>query len=368
MRIGVVKEIKVAERRVALTPAGARELTATGHEVLVESGAGVGSAIADADYEAAGARVVDSAARVWAESSLLLKVKEPIAEEYPLLYDGLTLFTYLHLAPNRPLTDALVSSGVTAIAYETVEDAHGGLPLLAPMSEIAGRLAAQAGAYFLQAPFGGPGVLIGGVPGVAAARVVVIGGGAVGTHAARIAVGMEAEVTILERSLGRLRALDEQFGRRARVLMSDVGTVEASLRDADVVIGAVLVPGARTPRLVTREMLGLMRPSSVIVDVAIDQGGCFETSRATTHARPVYDVDGILHYCVANMPGAVPVTSTRALTNATLPYVRALANRGPEAALAADPGFARGLNIRGGELVYGPVAEAYALETALAAS
>ncbi|MBV9804661.1 MAG: alanine dehydrogenase [Solirubrobacterales bacterium] len=366
MRVGVVKETKVAERRVALTPAGARELTAAGHQVLVEQGAGEGSGCSDLAYEAAGARLIERAPDVWAESELLLKVKEPVPDEYGLVHDRLTLFTYLHLAPNRPLTEALLRSGATAIAYETIEDSHGGLPLLAPMSEIAGRLAAQAGAYYLQAPFGGPGVLIGGVPGVAPARVVVIGGGVVGTHAARIAVGMEAEVTILERSLERLRVLDEQFGRRARVLMSDVSTLEAALAEADMLIGAVLVPGARTPRLVTREMLSLMRRSSVIVDVAIDQGGCFETSRPTTHAEPVYDLDGIVHYCVANMPGAVPATATRALTNATLPYVRALADRGIERALAPDPGFARGVNIRAGEIVYQPVAEAYALE-ALAA-
>src|ERR1035437_7202460 len=270
MRVGVPNEIKTHEYRVGLTPAAVREYVTTGHSVVVETNAGAGIGAADEVYSKAGAVVVDTAAQVFATADMIVKVKEPQPVEWSQLREGQILFTYLHLAPDPDQAKGLMASGCTAIAYETVEDAHGGLPLLAPMSEIAGRLAAQAGAYFLQAPFGGPGVLIGGVPGVAAARVVVIGGGAVGTHAARIAVGMEAEVTILERSLGRLRALDEQFGRRARVLMSDVGTVEASLRDADVVIGAVLVPGARTPRLVTREMLGLMRPSSVIVDVAID--------------------------------------------------------------------------------------------------
>jgi alanine dehydrogenase len=360
MRVGVVKEIKPAERRVALTPAGARELTAAGHEVLVERDAGAGSRFPDTDYESTGARIVDTPEEVWAQSELLLKVKEPIEPEYGLMHDELTLFTYLHLAPDRPLTEALMSSGATGIAYETVETPDRRLPLLAPMSEIAGRLAAQAGAYFLQGPLGGPGLLVGGVPGVQPARVVVIGGGVVGTQAARIALGMEAEVTILERSVERLRELDEYFGARARILMSDAIILEDELRWADVVIGAVLVPGALAPQLVTREMLGWMRPRSVIVDVAIDQGGCFETAHPTTHDDPVYDVDGILHYCVANMPGAVPVTATRALTNATMPYVRRLAERGIDAALEADPALAKGLNVRDGEIVYEPVARAYA--------
>jgi alanine dehydrogenase len=367
LRIGVVREIKQAERRVALTPAGARDLASLGHDVLVEQGAGAGSAFADDAYASVGARIVPYAEEVWRDSELLLKVKEPIEPEYGVMREGLTLFTYLHLAPDRPLTEALLTSGATAIAYETVETADGRLPLLAPMSEIAGRLAAQAGAYFLQAPLGGPGVLIGGVPGVAPARIVVIGGGVVGTQAARIALGTEAEVTILERSLDRLRELDEYFGARARILMSDAIILEEALRDADVVIGAVLVPGALAPRLVTREMLGLMKPHAVIVDVAIDQGGCFETSRPTTHADPVYEVDGVLHYCVANMPGAVPVTATRALTNATMPYVRRLAQEGIDAALADDPSFARGLNVKEGKIVYEPVARAYAEGTPVAA-
>jgi alanine dehydrogenase len=366
MKIGVVKEIKAEERRVALTPAGTHELVTLGHDVLVEANAGVGSGFADAAYSSAGARILDGAGQVWADSELLLKVKEPIEVEYPLLHPNLTLFTYLHLAPNRPLTEALLASKTTGIAYETVEKGRGHLPLLAPMSEIAGRLAAQAGAYFLQGPLGGPGLLIGGVTGVAPARVVVIGGGIVGTQAARIALGLEAEVTILERSLERLHELDQYFGSRVRILMSDAIVLAEALREADVVIGAVLVPGALAPRLVTREMLSWMKPRSVIVDVAIDQGGCFETSHPTTHTDPVFEVDGVLHYCVANMPGAVPVTSTRALTNATLPYVRRLAERGIDAALAEDPGFGQGLNVKNGEITYQPVATAYAQGTPVA--
>jgi alanine dehydrogenase len=360
MQIGVAKEIKPSERRVALTPGGAKELVALGHQVLVEHDAGVGSGFPDELYASVGAKLLAGAPEVWAESELLLKVKEPVESEYPLLHRNLTLFTYLHLAPNRPLTEALLTSGTTGIGYETVEKGHGHLPLLSPMSEIAGRLAAQAGAYFLQGPLGGPGMLIGGVTGVAPARVLVIGGGVVGAQAARIALGMEAEVTVLERSLDRLHELDEYFGARARILMSDALILEEALREADVVIGAVLVPGALAPRLVTREMLGLMKPRSVIVDVAIDQGGCFETSHPTTHTDPVFVVDDVLHYCVANMPGAVPVTATRALTNATMPYVRRLAELGVEEALAQDEGFGRGLNVKDGTIVYEPVARAYA--------
>jgi alanine dehydrogenase len=365
--VGVVKEIKPAERRIALTPAGAHELTTTGNRVLVEAGAGVASGFPDADYERAGAELVAAAADVWGTSDLLLKVKEPVQPEYELLRRDQVLFTYLHLAPNRPLIDALVKSGTTAIAYETVEDVRGGLPLLAPMSEVAGRLATQAGAYFLMDPMGGNGTLIGGVPGVAPANVLVIGGGVVGTHAARVAIGMGAEVTVLERSLPRIRELEQLFAGRARVLMSDTLTLEAELPRADLVIGAVLIPGAVAPHLITRDSLKLMRPRTVIVDVAIDQGGCAATSRATTHSDPVYEVDGVLHYCVANMPGAVPATSTRALTNATLPYVLKLATLGVDAALASDPGFALGLNVRDGEIPYAPVAEAYAQPVAVVA-
>lgn len=359
MRVGVVKEIKPQERRVALTPAGALELTRAGHEVLVEQEAGVGSGFEDAAYEQAGARIVASVDEVWKTSELLLKVKEPIAPEYARLNPDATLFTYLHLAPDPDLTEALMQSRTTAIAYETVEDAAGGLPLLAPMSEIAGRLATQAGAYWLQAPYGGNGTLIGGAPGVAPARVLVIGGGAVGTHAARVAVGMGADVTILERSIPRIKHLEELFdGRAVRVLMSDTLTLQRELATSDLVVGAVLIPGAKAPHLIRREDLALMQPGSVITDVAIDQGGCAETSRPTTHAEPTYVVDGIVHYCVANMPGAVPRTSTRALTNATLPYVLRLAS-GVDAALAADPGLARGLNVKGGEIVNAEVAAAY---------
>ncbi|MGX6447658.1 alanine dehydrogenase [Patulibacter sp. S7RM1-6] len=366
MRVGVVTEIKPAERRVALTPAGALELTEAGHEVLVQAGAGVGSGFADQAYVASGARIVDEAKAVWGESELLLKVKEPIAPEYELLNKDATLFTYLHLAADAALTDALVANGTTAIAYETVTGPGGkGLPLLAPMSEVAGRLAGQAGAYFLQAPLGGRGVLIGGVPGVAPARVVVIGGGVVGTNAARVAVGMGAEVTILERSIPRLIELEQYFEGRARVLMSDPLTLREEVSHADVVIGAVLVAGAAAPKLITREMLADMRKNAVIVDVAIDQGGCAETSTPTTHGDPTYVVDDVLHYCVANMPGAVPATSTRALTNATIPYVKALAG-GVGEALAADPGLQSGVNVRAGEILVPAVKEALAASRAAA--
>ncbi|MDO9409557.1 alanine dehydrogenase [Patulibacter sp.] len=359
MRVGVVTEIKPAEKRVALTPAGAHELAATGHDVLVQAGAGLGSGFTDQAYVGAGARIVETAAGVWSDAELLLKVKEPIASEYASLNPDATLFTYLHLAADPALTDALVASGTTAIAYETVTGPAGkGLPLLAPMSEVAGRLAAQAGAYFLQDPFGGRGVLIGGVPGVAPARIVVIGGGVVGTNAARVAVGMGAEVTILERSIARLTELELLFDGRARVLMSDPLTLREEVSHADVVIGAVLVAGAAAPKLITREMLGAMRPRAVIVDVAIDQGGCAETSTPTTHGDPTYVVDDVLHYCVANMPGGVPNTSTRALTNATLPYVRALADRGIDAALTADPGLAAGVNVRAGAILVPAVQQA----------
>jgi alanine dehydrogenase len=364
--VGVVTEIKTAERRVALTPAGSRELAEQGNTVLVQQGAGIGSGFADADYERAGAQIVAGAVDVWAGSELLLKVKEPIASEYGLLRSELVLFTYLHLAADLPLVDALVGSGVTAIAYETVEDADRTLPLLTPMSEVAGRLATQAGAYFLQDPMGGNGTLIGGAPGVRAARVLVIGGGVVGTQATRVAVGMGAEVTVLERSLKRVRELEQQFDGRVSVLVSNRLTLEAELPHADLVVGAVLIPGATAPRLITREDLALLKPRSIIVDVAIDQGGCAETSRPTTHEDPVYEVDGVLHYCVANMPGAVPATSTRTLTNATLPYVLDLASRGVENAFASDAGFARGLNVSEGEITYAPVAQAYERSKAIA--
>jgi alanine dehydrogenase len=361
MRIGVVKEIKPDEYRVALTPAGARELVQHGNDVLVETGAGAGSAFPDAAYEAAGARIA-SVDDVWAESELLLKVKEPIEPEYARLRDGLVLFTYLHIAADEPLTRSLVDSGITAVAYETVETDDGRLPLLAPMSEIAGRLAAQAGAYFLEKPLGGRGVLLGGVPGVASGSVVVIGGGMVGYNAALIALGLGANVTILERSIDRMRYLEEILGARVNLLMSSALQIEESVAHADVVIGAVLIPGAVAPKLVTREMVHELKEGSVIADVAIDQGGCVETARPTTHSDPVYTVDGVTHYCVANMPGAVPVTSTQALTNATLPYVEEIATHGLREAIANDPALARGVNVLDGKITYEAVADAHGLE------
>jgi alanine dehydrogenase len=361
LRIGVAREIKTDEYRVALTPAGARELVLNGHDVIVETGAGEGSAFADEDYERVGARLagVDD---VWTEAELLLKVKEPIAAEYDRLREGLVLFTYLHIAADEPLTRALVDSGIAAVAYETVETDDRRLPLLAPMSEIAGRLAAQAGAYFLEKPLGGRGLLLGGVPGVAPGRVLVLGGGVVGYNAAIIAIGLGAQVTILDRSIDRMRYLDEILSGRVSTVMSSALQIESSIADADVVIGAVLVPGARAPKLVTREMLGVMKKGAVIVDVAIDQGGCVETAHATTHTDPVYEVEGVTHYCVANMPGGVPITSTKALTNATLPYVEAIAEHGLEAAVARDPALARGVNVVDGKITYEPVAEAHGLD------
>jgi alanine dehydrogenase len=363
MKIGVAKEIKPDEYRVALTPAGARELVRHGHEVLVEAGAGEGSAFLDEAYEAEGARTA-SVDEVWADVDLVLKVKEPIPAEYERLREGLVLFTYLHLAADEGLTKALIESGTTAIAYETVETENRALPLLAPMSEIAGRLAAQAGAYFLEKPVGGRGLLLGGVPGVAAGKVIVVGGGIVGHNAAVIALGLGANVTILERSIDRMRHLEEVLGGRVSLLMSSGLQIEESVADADVVIGAVLIPGALAPKLVTREMVGGMKRGSVIADVAIDQGGCFETSRPTTHSEPVYIVDGVLHYCVANMPGAVPITATKALTNATLPYVEAIADHGVAEAVASDPALARGVNVLHGKVTYEAVADAHGLDHA----
>src|SRR3954469_1331903 len=338
MRIGVAKEIKPDEYRVALTPAGALELINAGHEVVVETVAGVGSAFPDDTYARVGATIA-SGEDVWERSDLVLKVKEPIAVEYQRLRDGQILFTYLHIAADEPLTRALIDSGITAVAYETVE-LRGGLPLLAPMSEVAGRLAPQAGAYFLEKPLGGRGLLLGGVPGVAPGRVLVIGGGIVGYNAAIIALGLGAQVTILDRSIDRMRHLAEILSGRVSLVMSSTLQIESSVQDADVVIGAVLVPGARAPKLVTRNMLEVMKPGAVVVDVAIDQGGCVETAHPTTHTDPVYTVDGILHYCVANMPGGVPVTSTKALTNATLPYVEAIADHGLARAVARDRSLA----------------------------
>jgi alanine dehydrogenase len=361
VKIGVAKEIKTDEYRVALTPAGALELIRRGHDVLIESGAGVGSAFADSAYERVGSRIVTPDA-VWEEAELLLKVKEPIREEYPRLRDGLVLFTYLHIAADESLTRALADSGITAVAYETVETDDGRLPLLAPMSEIAGRLAAQAGAHFLEKPLGGRGLLLGGVPGVAPGRVLVIGGGIVGYSSAVIAIGLGANVTILERSIDRMRHLDEILSGRVSLVMSSSLQIAESIKDADVVIGAVLIPGARAPKLITREMLADMKQGSVFCDVAIDQGGCAETSRPTTHSEPVYEVEGVTHYCVANMPGAVPITATKALTNATLPYVEAIADHGLREAVARDHSLSLGVNVVDGKVTYQAVAEAHDLD------
>src|SRR5579859_3721929 len=361
MRIGVAKEIKSDEYRVALTPAGALELAHHGHEVLVEEAAGEGSAFPNEAYLAAGARVV-SVDDVWEQSELLLKVKEPVEAEYGRLRPDLVLFTYLHIAADEPLTRALVDSGVTAVAYETVETESGALPLLAPMSEVAGKLASQAGAYFLEKPFGGRGLLLGAVPGVAPGKVVIIGGGIVGYNAAIVALGLGAQVTILERSIDRMRHLDEILSGRVSLVMSSTLQIESSITEADLVIGAVLIPGAVAPKLVTRAMLAEMKPNAVIVDVAIDQGGCVETAHPTTHSDPVYVVDGITHYCVANMPGGVPITSTKALTNATLPYVEAIADHGLARAVARDRSLARGVNVLDGKITYEAVADAHDLD------
>jgi alanine dehydrogenase len=362
MLIGVPKEIKVHEYRVGLTPAGVRELRAHGHEVLVETQAGAGIGIADAQYQAAGARIASSAQELYARAELVVKVKEPQMQEYSLLRENQVLFAYLHLAPDPRQTKALLDSGCVAIAYETVTDGRGGLPLLAPMSEVAGRMSIQAGAHTMEKAAGGNGVLLGGVPGVTPAKVVVIGGGVVGYNAARVAVGMGAHVTILDRSLPRLNWLDTVFDGRLNTLYSTTDSLENELRTADLVIGAVLVPGAAAPKLVTRAMLKEMKPGAVVVDVAIDQGGCFETSRPTTHQNPTFIEEGIVHYCVANMPGAVARTSTFALTNATLPYVLALADKGYRKALLDDPCFREGLNVHRGKITYKAVAEALGYE------
>ncbi len=363
MRVGVPTEIKTDEFRVAITPAGVRELTRHGHEVLIQAGAGIGSAIEDADYVAQGARIVPAAADVWAGAELVLKVKEPQADEVALLRAEQTLFTYLHLAAAPALADGLCASGATCIAYETVEDARGRLPLLAPMSEVAGKIATQAGAFMLEKPLGGRGVLLGGVPGVAAATVLVIGGGVVGTNAALIAIGMQAEVYVFDRSIDRLRELDLLFGGRASTVHSSTLAVEQMLPSADLVIGAVLIHGARAPHVVTREQLALMKSRAVLVDVSIDQGGCFETSRPTTHSDPTFQVDDVTHYCVTNMPGAVPVTATYALTNATLPYVLKLAGLGVRRALADCPELRGGVNVAAGRITHPAVAEALGAAT-----
>jgi alanine dehydrogenase len=358
MLVGVPKEIKVHESRVALTPEGAAELVRAGHTVVVEKGAGLGSALTDTDYIAAGALIEENVEKIWSTSEMILKVKEPIEVEYSRLRKDQILFTYLHLAASKACTDALLASGTTAIAYETVES-NGTLPLLAPMSEVAGRLAAQVGASALQKPNGGRGVLMGGVPGVSPAKVLVIGGGVAGLNAAVIAMGMGADVTIVDRSLSRLAYIDTIYGGRIKTLASSFQAVDRELKTADLVVGAVLVHGAKAPKLVSNAQVAAMKPGSVLVDIAIDQGGCFEDSRPTTHAEPTFKVHQSIFYCVANMPGAVPVTSTYALTNATLPYALALANLGWEAALAADSALASGLNIHDGKVMYSAVAQAH---------
>ena len=359
MIVGVPTETKNREYRVSLTPAGVHHLVSEGHRVIVQQGAGLGSALDDDDYRAAGATIVPTAERVWGDAELVCKVKEPTPGEFHLLRPDLVLFTYLHLAADRPATDALLAAGTTAIAYETVQLPDGSLPLLAPMSEVAGRLATQVGAYHLMRNEGGAGRLLGGVPGVPPARVVVLGAGVVGRHAAEIAVGMRADVTMLDLSMPRLREVDAAFGGRVRTLASSRWTLEREVAAADLVIGAVLVPGARAPRLVLDELVARMRPGSVLVDVAVDQGGCFESTRPTTHDDPTFVVHDCVFYCVANMPGAVPVTSTHALTNVTLPYVAALADRGWRGAVADDPALAGGLTTTGGRLVNAAVADAH---------
>jgi alanine dehydrogenase len=355
MTIGVPKEVKDHEARVALVPHGVTALREAGHEVVVQSTAGEGSALPDSEYEAAGATVLPDAADVWAKADIVIKVKEPQPSEYGFLRPGLTLFTYLHLAPLRDLTDRLLEARTTGIAYETIIERDGSLPLLTPMSEVAGRMAVQVGAQYLEAPSGGRGILLAGVPGVAPANVVILGGGVVGTNAAKIALGMGARVSIIDRNLNRLRELDDIFGGRLRTLASNTWTITESVRHADLVIGAVLIPGASAPRLVRRSMIANMRRGSVVVDVAIDQGGCFETSHATTHTDPVYFVDGVLHYCVSNMPAAVPNTSTLALTNATFPYLQELA-KGVEPAIQKYKGLRQGVNTYNGYITYAAVA------------
>src|SRR4051794_5859614 len=356
MRVGIPTEIKNNEFRVAITPAGVAELVHRGHDVLVQAGAGDGSALSDSDYKAVGAQIVDTADEVWAEADLLLKVKEPIEAEYGRMRKGQTLFTYLHLAASKPCTDALMASGTTSIAYETVQTADGALPLLAPMSEVAGRLASQVGAYHLMRTHGGRGVLMGGVPGVAPANVVVIGGGMAGDNAAAVAKGMGARVTVFDLNINTLRKIDAEYGGSIETRYSSRLDLEDAVKEADLVIGAVLVPGAKAPKLVTNSTVAHMKSGSVLVDIAIDQGGCFEDSRPTTHDDPTFAVHDTVFYCVANMPGAVPRTSTFALTNATMPYVLKLADKGWQAACKADPALAKGLSTHQGALLSEQVA------------
>jgi alanine dehydrogenase len=361
MRIGVPREIKVHEYRVGLVPAGVRELVGAGHEVLVESGAGNGIGVDDAQYQTAGAAIAPNAAEVFARAEMIVKVKEPQPVECAMLRKEQVLFTYLHLAADPVQAQGLIKSGCTAIAYETVTAPNGSLPLLTPMSEVAGRMSIQVGAASLQKANGGFGVLLGGVPGVAPAKVVILGGGVSGTHAAEMAVGLRADVTIVDRSVNRLRELSSIFGSSVRTIYSTTAEIERLVRDADLVVGAVLVAGAAAPKLITPAMVKTMKPGAVLVDISIDQGGCFETSHPTTHAEPTFVVDGVIHYCVANMPGAVPRTSTFALTNATLPYVRSLADLGWQAALRRDAGLAAGLNVHAGQITHEVVARALGL-------
>ena len=361
MKVGIPREVKVNEYRVAITPAGVKELVKHGHEVFVEKEAGAGSSITDDEFVASGATILGSADDVWAEGDLLLKVKEPIAEEYGRMRSDQVLFTYLHLAASRACTEALISSGTAAIAYETVQLPDRSLPLLAPMSEVAGRMAPQVGAHFLERYAGGRGVLLGGVSGVYAAKVVVLGAGVSGMNAAAIALGMQAEVLLLDINVGRLREVDRIYQGHMQTVASNSYEVERAVVDADLVIGAVLVPGAKAPTLVTDELVATMKPGAVLVDIAVDQGGCFESSRPTTHSDPVFPVAETLFYCVANMPGAVPNTSTYALTNVTLPYAVAIADRGWRGAVQADAALAQGVNVVGGDVVYQPVAEAHGL-------
>ncbi len=356
MRIGVPREIKVHEYRVGLVPASVRELAAAGHQVLVERGAGTGIGVSDYDYLAAGARVVDTAQTVFAEADLIVKVKEPQLVECEMLRPGQLLFTYLHLAADRPQAEALCRSGATAIAYETVTADDGSLPLLTPMSEVAGRMSIQVGAYCLEKKNGGAGVLLGGVTGVAPARVVILGGGVAGTNAAEMAIGLQADVTVVDTSVARLRHLSAQFGNRLKTAHSTAETVDSLVTGADLVIGAVLIPGATAPRLVTRDMVTRMKCGAAMVDISIDQGGCFETSKPTTHADPIFIVDDVVHYCVTNMPGAVPRSSALALNSVTLPFVLALANKGYDSAIGDDPHLAQGVNVREGEILHAAVA------------
>jgi alanine dehydrogenase len=361
MKVGIPRELKNHEYRVAITPAGVHELVRSGHEVFVQSGAGAGSLLPDDDFSAAGATILPDADEVWQTGELILKVKEPVPEEYHRLRKGQVLFTYLHLAPSRECTDALLDSGITAIAYETVQLADGSLPLLAPMSEVAGRMAPQVGAHHLQRDGGGRGVLMGGVSGVYAAKVVVLGAGVSGMNAAAIALGMQAEVLLVDKNVGRLRSADAIYQGHCQTVASNAYEIDRAVIDADLVIGAVLVPGAKAPKLVSNDLVSRMKPGSVLVDIAIDQGGCFEDSHPTTHANPTYKVHESLFYCVANMPGAVPHTSTYALTNVTVPYALEIANRGWRAVLRADPALAAGLNTHEGALTYRGVAEAHGL-------